>query len=114
MSEPIIASLESSPVITRHPQNPVLSSKDVPYRSALVFNAGVAKHDGKYVMVFRNDYGSLRAQRIDGTNIGLALSDNGISWEVQPKPCFTPLQWIRFMEPEDVLLLLRTLKTLRY
>jgi beta-1,4-mannooligosaccharide/beta-1,4-mannosyl-N-acetylglucosamine phosphorylase len=89
MSEPIIGSLKSSPVIKRYPQNPVLSSKDVPYKSALVFNPGVARHDGKYVMVFRNDYGSLKAQRIEGTHIGLALSDNGIGWEVQSKPCFT-------------------------
>jgi len=89
MSEAIIDSLKSSPVIKRYPQNPVLSSKHVPYESTLVFNPGVAKHDGKYVMAFRNDYGSLKGQRIDGTNIGLALSDNGIGWQVQSKPCFT-------------------------
>ena len=89
ISEAIIGSLRSSPVIKRCPQNPVLSSKEIPYKSVLVFNPGVVKYAGKYVMLFRNDYGSLKAQRIDGTNIGLALSDDGISWEVQPKPCFS-------------------------
>ena len=49
--------LTSSPVIHRHPANPVLSAADVPYEARLVFNAGVTKYQGKYVMVFRNDYG---------------------------------------------------------
>lgn len=85
----IIGPLKSSSAIKRYPHNPILSSKDVPYRSLLVFNAGVTKYRGKYIMVFRNDYGLLREKRIEGTCIGLALSDNGTDWEVQPKPCFT-------------------------
>jgi beta-1,4-mannooligosaccharide/beta-1,4-mannosyl-N-acetylglucosamine phosphorylase len=87
MSE-TIAALKSSPVIRRCPSNPVLSAKDIPYKAALIFNAGVAKFSGKYVMVFRNDYGSLEEQRLEGTNIGLAFSDDGVQWRVQPKPCF--------------------------
>lgn len=39
-------------------------------------------------MVFRNDYGSPDEKRLHGTNLGLATSDDGIRWEVQPKPCF--------------------------
>ena len=75
-------------MITRHPANPVLSAKDVPYPAALVFNAGVTKYQGRYVMVFRNDYGSLEEHRLEGTNLGLAFSADGIKWEVEPKPCF--------------------------
>ena len=61
----------------------------MPYEALLVFNAGVTKYQGKYVMVFRNDYG----QRPDSvhpaaTNMGLAFSDDGVKWEVQPKPCW--------------------------
>ena len=33
------------------------SAKDIPYPATLVFNAGVCKWQGKYVMLFRNDYG---------------------------------------------------------
>jgi len=88
MAEQSLGELRSSPVITRHPDNPVLSAKDVPYDAALVFNAGVCKYQGKYVMVFRNDYGSLEEQRLDGTNLGLALSSDGVNWDVQPEPCF--------------------------
>jgi len=75
-------------MITRYPGNPILSAKDVPYPAALIFNAGVTKYQGRYVMVFRNDYGSLEEHRLDGTNLGLAFSDDGIQWEVEPRPCF--------------------------
>lgn len=67
-------------------EKPILTYKDIPYSSALVFNAGVTKYNGKYVMLFRNDYGDFDAQRLDGTNIGLATSDNGIDWTVASKP----------------------------
>ncbi|MHC4252211.1 MAG: glycoside hydrolase family 130 protein [Planctomycetota bacterium] len=77
----------TSPVV-RHPANPVLAARDVPYPATLVFNAGVAKWRGRYAMVFRNDFGDEAARRLDGTNIGLAWSDDGISWEVAPEPCF--------------------------
>ena len=83
-----MADLTSSPVIKRCPRNPVLTAADVPYPATLVFNAGVTRFQGKYVMVFRNDYGDEKEKRLDGTNLGLALSDDGIRWHVQPKPCF--------------------------
>jgi beta-1,4-mannooligosaccharide/beta-1,4-mannosyl-N-acetylglucosamine phosphorylase len=79
--------LKSSNLIHRYEHNPVLSPNQVPYKSNLVFNAGVTKYEGKYVMVFRNDYGYDNG-RFEGTNIGLAYSDDGIKWEVQAKPCF--------------------------
>jgi len=88
MSAPLIGPLTSSPVVTRHPANPVLTHEDVPYRATLVFNAGVMKHEGRYVMIFRNDYGAWGVPRFDGTNLGLAFSDDGIAWDVQPEPCF--------------------------
>lgn len=79
--------LHSSSVIKKFP-SPVLTRHDVPYDACLIFNAGVAKFNGKYVMVFRNDYGSYENQTLDGTNIGLAESDDGVNWRVSSKPCF--------------------------
>ena len=86
---PPLGPLVSSPVIHRHPANPLLSAHDVPYEALLVFNAGVTKYQGKYVMVFRNDYGR-RPDSVHprATNMGLAFSDDGVKWEVQPKPCW--------------------------
>ena len=82
-----IPTLVSSPVITRYPGNPVLAPKDVPYAPALVFNAGVAKFQGRYVMVFRNDYGDPLKHTLlpsHTTNLGLAYSNDGIHWDVSP------------------------------
>jgi beta-1,4-mannooligosaccharide/beta-1,4-mannosyl-N-acetylglucosamine phosphorylase len=92
----VVGELKSSPVITRHPGNPVLQASDVPYDAALIFNAGVAKYQGKYVMVFRNDAGCTpESPRVHKTTIGLAYSDDGVKWDVQPKPCF-------YMEDDEV------------
>lgn len=68
---------------------PVLTRKDIPYSAALIFNAGVTKFCGEYVMVFRNDYGDYDNQKLSGTNLGLARSKDGILWEVSDKPCFS-------------------------
>ncbi|WP_225919737.1 glycoside hydrolase family 130 protein [Actomonas aquatica] len=72
----------------RHSQNPVLTARQVPYPATLVFNAGVVYHDGRYVMVFRNDYGRDGDPQFDGTNIGLAISRDGVNWTVEPQPLF--------------------------
>ncbi len=83
-----IGPLKSSPVIHRFADNPVLSAKDIPYTATLIFNAGVTRYQGRYVMVFRNDFGSAQKRILKGTNIGVAFSDDGIHWDVSKKPCF--------------------------
>jgi len=42
------------PIITRYKKNPILTSKDVPYPVATVHNAGIVKHDDRYIMLFRS------------------------------------------------------------
>lgn len=69
-------------------EKPVLTYKDVPYKAALIFNAGVAKINDKYVMLFRNDYGDYENHRLEGTNLGLAYSNDGINWKADTQPCF--------------------------
>ncbi len=87
----MVPELKSADVIKRHPDNPVLTFKDVPYPATLIFNAGVAKYQGKYVMVFRNDCTDEWGQGgFHHTNLGLAYSDDGVKWEVTNKPCW---QW---------------------
>ncbi|MBZ0303715.1 MAG: glycoside hydrolase family 130 protein [Anaerolineae bacterium] len=88
MHMPLIGELHSNSAVIRHPDNPILSAKDVPYNAALIFNAGVTKYQGRYVMVFRNDYGSLEKHELHGTNLGLATSDDGVRWTVEPEPIF--------------------------
>jgi beta-1,4-mannooligosaccharide/beta-1,4-mannosyl-N-acetylglucosamine phosphorylase len=80
----------TSPVIHRHPLNPILSAKDIPFPATLVFNAGVTKFQGRYVMAFRDDYKYTPDGPTDfeSTCIGIATSPDGVSWTVRPKPIF--------------------------
>ena len=75
----------------------VLSKADLPYESALVFNAGVIRTGGEYLMLFRNDYGVTPKDYDDfyagicdhtgfKTNLGLAHSEDGVRWQVEPSP----------------------------
>ncbi len=72
---------------------PILTKDDMPYDASLIFNAGVAKINGKYVMIFRNDYGTTQ-ELFEAdikcklyTSVGIAFSDNGIdNWQVAEKP----------------------------
>jgi beta-1,4-mannooligosaccharide/beta-1,4-mannosyl-N-acetylglucosamine phosphorylase len=84
--------LKTANFIARYKNNPVLSATDIPYKSTLVFNAGVERYKNGYVMVFRNDYGEFKRDNdiFEGTNIGLAFSKDGINWKVEPKPC---MEW---------------------
>ena len=66
-------------LVTRYSGDPDLSADQVPYHATLVFNAGFARFRGHYVMPFRNDYGSASEGRIDGTNLGLAFSKDGMA-----------------------------------
>lgn len=78
---------ETPRFVVRHSANPVLSASAIPYPATLIFNAGVTKYQGKYVMVFRNDYGGTPGSaHFEGTNIGIAFSDDGIFWHPQPEP----------------------------
>ena len=81
--------LVSHPCITRYSGNPVLTGSQVPYPSDLVFNAGVIPWKNGYAMVFRNDYGYISRGSFAGTNIGLALSEDGLHWQVEEKPVFS-------------------------
>lgn len=83
--------LVSSPVIHRYQDGaPVLSAKDIPYPASCVFNAGVVKFKGQYIMAFRNDYDfNPEKANFGGCVIGLAFSDDGIHWKVQDEPFLT-------------------------
>ena len=78
--------LSSAKCIKKHKCNPILSKKEVPFASDLVFNAGVEKYKGKYYMIFRNDYIVDEKTKALKTNLGIAESDDGVSWTVRPKP----------------------------
>ncbi len=72
------------PVVRRYPQNPILTRDDVPYPVATVHNAGMARYQGRTIMLFR-------AHRHNGRSIiGLAESDDGYRFTVRPEPFLVP------------------------
>lgn len=91
--------LYSDPCIKRL-EKPVLTKDDIPYDASLIFNAGVAKLNGQYVMVFRNDYGATEetiGKAHFKTSIGFATSDDGIQWKVREKTMFDSAD----LDPDD-------------
>ena len=77
--------------IKRCAVNPILDGGKVSVRYPAVqtYNAGITRYNGKYVMIFRNDYG-ISKEKFSWADLriclGLATSDDGIRWEVDPKP----------------------------
>ena len=69
-----------NPIITRFKKNPILTRKDVPYPVATVHNAGIVKHNDRYIMLFRSHL--LNGRSI----IGRADSEDGFSLRFIPNP----------------------------
>ena len=83
---------KTSPIITKL-EKPILTPADIPYKSTCVYNAGVTKFNGKYVMAFRNDYGEW-GKNWGLINIGIATSNDGIHWTPEKTP------WIEVTQGE--------------
>ncbi len=71
-------------IVKRYRNNPILTKDDVPYPVATVHNAGIVKHNGRYIMLFRSHVHNGRSI------IGRADSDDGFSFTVHPEPFLTP------------------------
>jgi predicted GH43/DUF377 family glycosyl hydrolase len=85
----------SSPVVNRYQNNPILTKNDVPYPVATVHNAGVIKHRGDYIMLFRSHLHNGRSI------IGKAVSKDGYHFEVNAKPFLEPAKKGIFAEYEE-------------
>ncbi|WPJ95056.1 glycoside hydrolase family 130 protein [Coraliomargarita algicola] len=79
-------------LIQKYSGNPILRAEQVPYPAGCVFNAGVTKLNGEYLMLFRNDYDYISGATFGGTNLGLARSSNGVDWIFDPEPAITAEQ----------------------
>ena len=82
-------------MIRRYERNPILTKADIPYPVETVHNAGVVKHAGRYVMIFRSH---LRNGR---SILGLAESDDGFRFRVRPKPFLVPAEQEPFATYEE-------------
>ena len=82
-------------IVKRYKKNPILTKDDVPYPVATVHNAGIVKHNGRYIMLFRSHVHNGRSI------IGRADSDDGFSFTVHPEPFLTPAKDNIFAEYEE-------------
>ena len=64
--------------VTRYEGNPILTTEDIPYQVETVHNAGVTKHNGRYIMLFRSHLDTGRSI------IGLAESARRIPLHAPP------------------------------
>jgi len=73
-------------LLLRHPANPILSSKDWPYRINSVFNAGATLlADGSTLLLCRVE------DRRGLSHLCAARSVNGVNgWDIDPKPTLMP------------------------
>ncbi|MBW1961363.1 MAG: glycoside hydrolase family 130 protein [Deltaproteobacteria bacterium] len=83
------------PIIHRYEKNPILTKEDVPYPVETVNNAGVVKHEGRYIMLFRSH---LRNGR---SIIGMAESTDGFRFDVYPEPFLVPAKQGPFAAYEE-------------
>jgi len=82
-------------VVTRYAKNPILTKEQVPYKVETVHNAGVVKHQGQYLMLFRSHLQNGRSI------IGLAESADGFSFSASKDPFLVPATEGPFAEYEE-------------
>jgi beta-1,4-mannooligosaccharide/beta-1,4-mannosyl-N-acetylglucosamine phosphorylase len=75
--------MDSPALFRRHPENPILHPGNMPFEASLVFNPGVVRFNGRYLMVFRYEYGSFDGKLLEHTKLGKAWSDDGVHWDVE-------------------------------
>ena len=83
------------PLVTRYEGNPILTKHDIPYSVETVTNAGATKVNGQYILLFCS---LLRNGR---SIIGIARSDDGYKFQVDPKPFMVPSSETEFAVYEE-------------
>lgn len=71
-------------LLRRHPANPILTAADFPRPVNSVFNAGVVKVNGQYLLL-------ARVEDLTGSScLWLARSDDGVHFTPDPEPALVP------------------------
>lgn len=63
-------------IIEKYKHNPILTKTDIPYPAELIFNAGVTKYQGKYVMVNTACVALPMLKFKQGTSLGFSILIN--------------------------------------
>lgn len=82
--------LHTSKIIRRYENNPILTAENVPYPATYVFNAGVARFNGKYYIAPRVDVRNCDRKpgepAMKSIHTGFGVSDDGINFNIYPEP----------------------------
>jgi predicted GH43/DUF377 family glycosyl hydrolase len=70
--------------IKRYLENPILTSKNVPFKVNSIFNPGAVKYNEKYMLFCRVEMPNGRS------SFALAVSDDGYNFTLSKKPSLTP------------------------
>ncbi len=70
--------------IKKHDKNPLITVKDVRFKVNSIFNPGVTKYNGKYLLLCRIELPSGKSSFV------IAESKNGYTFKVEDKPILTP------------------------
>lgn len=71
-------------IVKRYKKNPILTPDDMPFACSGIYNSGVVKFDGKYLML-------CRVESIDISNYFIpAISEDGYNFKVSKKPIDFP------------------------
>jgi len=71
-------------ILHRHESNPLIVPQDIPYDCKRVYNPAACLFDGKYALILRIEDHQERQL------IGLATSEDGIHFTVEPRPILAP------------------------
>jgi predicted GH43/DUF377 family glycosyl hydrolase len=75
---------EFAELFDRHPANPILTAKDLPYPANTVFNAGATLIDGETLLLMRVE------DRRGHSHLTVARSRDGVTdWRIDAQPTFT-------------------------
>lgn len=77
--------MNGAPVI-RAKENPIITPASMPIECSAVFNAGAVRFNGKYLLLLRVE--DFRRQ----VDFHVATSDDGVHFDVNPKPINYPLR----------------------
>jgi predicted GH43/DUF377 family glycosyl hydrolase len=71
-------------IVKRYEKNPILTADDMPFACSGIYNSGVTKFDGKYLML-------CRVESIDISNYFIpAISEDGYHFKARKKPISLP------------------------
>lgn len=71
-------------VVKRWPDNPIITSADIPFPCSTVFNAAAVKTDQQYILLLRVE--DLRGHSV----LALACSDDGFDFVIEDEPVMIP------------------------